>query len=421
MKFLIYTLGCRVNQFETAAMEAELKARGHELVGTGAEVVVINSCAVTAESARKSRQAARRLLSQNPGAVLALCGCWPQAEPEEAIDSGAVIVSGSGDRMKFIDRLEGLMTRGGNADNEAEVYIDKPKDRRVFEVLPPARLEGRTRAYLKVQDGCRNYCAYCIIPYLRGDVRSLPLEEAVKQAALLADTGVKEITLTGIELASYEFGLAKLVRAVGEAAPGIRLRRGSLEPRIVTGEFCEALSGVDSFCPHFHLSLQSGCAEPLKRMNRRYDTERFFRSVQLIRRYFYNCGLSTDLITGFPGETEEEFTKTLDFIRKCGFSHVHVFPYSERRGTKAASMPGQIPKAVRQQRALEAIAIAAEMEKRFLLNQVGKCAEVLFESSEGHTPNNCPVIPPAEGLEGKLINVTVSGVDMGKLSLTAVI
>jgi threonylcarbamoyladenosine tRNA methylthiotransferase MtaB len=421
MKFLMYTLGCRVNQFETAAMEAILKARGHEIVSSGADVVVVNSCAVTAESARKSRQAARRLLSQNPGAALAICGCWPQAEPEDAITSGAVIVSGSGDRTKFIDRLEGLMSKSGNINSETAVLIDNPRSRNAFEILPPARLEGRTRAYLKVQDGCRNYCAYCIIPYLRGDVRSLPLDEAVKQASQLADTGVKEITLTGIELASYEFGLAQLVRAVGGAAPEVRLRLGSLEPRIVTEEFCEALSAVDNFCPHFHLSLQSGCNETLKRMNRRYDTERFCRSVELIRRYFDNCGLSADLITGFPGETDEEFVKTLDFIRKCGFSHVHVFPYSERRGTKAASMPGHIPKAVRQRRALQAIETAAETERQFLLNQVGRRAEVLFESREGHTPNYCPVIPPRAGLEGKIINVTISGADMGKMSLTAVI
>ncbi len=418
MKFMIYTLGCRVNQFETAAMEAELKARGHEIVPSGADVVVVNTCAVTAESARKSRQAARRLLSRNPGAVLALCGCWPQAEPEEALEAGAVLISGSGNRREFIESLEKLSDYIGAP---AKSMIDDPKKRRLFETLQPARLVGRTRAYLKVQDGCRNYCAYCIIPYLRGPSRSLPFGEAVGQAARMAESGIKEITLVGIELASYEYGLAELVRAVGLAAPGVRLRLGSLEPRIITEEFCDILSGVRGFCPHFHLSLQSGCDDTLRRMGRKYDTERFYRSVEIIRRHFDNCGVTADLITGFPGETEREFDETLSFLKRCAFSRIHVFPYSERAGTKAASMPGKLPKAVRLERAAKASSLAREMEISFLLAQVGRKAEILFESKEGHTPNYCPVEPPREGLDGRLIAATITGADTGKLSLTAVI
>jgi threonylcarbamoyladenosine tRNA methylthiotransferase MtaB len=234
MKFLFYTLGCRVNQFETAAMEEELKLRGHEIVSEGAEVVVVNSCAVTAESARKSRQAARRLLAANPGALLAVCGCWPQAEPVQAVDSGAVLISGSGGRHKFIESLESLAF-----NKEPSVLTDDPKNRRELEILPAARLEGRTRAYLKVQDGCRNYCAYCIIPYLRGPVRSLPISEAESQAAGLSRSGVKEVTLTGIELASYEYGLDKLILAVGKAARscayGWALSSRGLLPRTFAG------------------------------------------------------------------------------------------------------------------------------------------------------------------------------------------
>ncbi|NMA37432.1 MAG: MiaB/RimO family radical SAM methylthiotransferase [Papillibacter sp.] len=416
MKFLFYTLGCRVNQFETAAMEEELKSRGHEIVSDGADVVVVNSCAVTAESARKSRQAARRLLTNNPGALLAVCGCWPQAEPVQALDSGAVLISGSGGRLQFIESLEKLAVK-----SEPAVLTDEPRQRRELEVLPPARLEGRTRAYLKVQDGCRNYCAYCIIPYLRGPVRSLPIAEAEKQAARLFESGVREITLTGIELASYEYGLDKLILAVSKAAPGLRLRLGSLEPRIITQEFCETISDIKGFCPHFHLSLQSGCDETLKRMGRRYDTARFYESVKLLREHFDNCGISADLITGFPGETEEEFNKTLEFIKECDFMHVHVFPYSERKGTKAADMPDKVLKSVRLERAARALETAGEMEKRFLLNQVGRSAEVLFESKVGHTPNNCPVLPFPGTKEGSIMNVKLTGLDEGKMSLTAMI
>jgi threonylcarbamoyladenosine tRNA methylthiotransferase MtaB len=425
MKIKFYTLGCRVNQFETAAMEAELRARNHEIVDSGADVVVVNTCAVTEESARKSRQAARRLMAQNPGAVLAVCGCWSQAEPEAALALGAALVSGSGERKKFIERLDSLLKDGaGRAGAAAEPLTDEPGARKSFERLPPARPRGRTRAYLKIQDGCANFCAYCVIPYLRGPSRSLPPEEAARQAALMAESGVREVTLTGIELASYEFGLAELVGKIGGAAPSVRLRLGSLEPRIISERFCELLAGVESFCPHFHLSLQSGCDATLRRMGRGYDTERFYRSVELVRRYFDNCGVSADLITGFPGETEEEFERTLSFMRSCDFSHVHVFPYSERAGTRAALLPGQVPKAVRQLRAAAAIAQAAEMEKRFLLNQIGRTAEVLFEKREGRTPNNCPVLPPRQGLEGELLKVTIGGLDCrngGKMSLTAII
>jgi threonylcarbamoyladenosine tRNA methylthiotransferase MtaB len=235
------------------------------------------------------------------------------------------------------------------------------------------------------------------------------------------EAGIKEITLTGIELASYEYGLAKLVHTISLAAPNLRIRLGSLEPRLITDDFCGILSDVKGFCPHFHLSLQSGCDDTLKRMGRKYGTERFYHSVELLRSYFDNCGITADLITGFPGETDMEFESTLGFLRKCGFSHVHVFPYSERRGTKAASMPDQVPKAVRLQRAAAAIAEAEITERSFLLAQVGRTAEVLFESKEGHTPNYCSVIPPSKGLEGKTVKAFITGVNIGDLSLTAII
>ncbi len=412
MRFMFVTLGCRCNQFETAAMETELRRRGHEIVGECPDVVVLNGCAVTAESARKSRQAARRLRKTWPEAKLAVCGCWPQAAPEEAAEVGAVLVGGSGDRLPFVEALEAL----GREERSYPALLDLPARRRSFETLPPARLEGRTRAYLKVEDGCANYCAYCVIPYLRGPVRSMPLDEAVAQVRRLGETGVRELTLTGIELASYEFGLASLAEAVSAAAPQLRLRLSSLEPRAVTEDFCRRLSALPKLCPHFHLSLQSGCDETLRRMGRKYDTARFARSVALLREWFPGCGVSTDLITGFPGETEEEFRATLAFLEECRFSHVHVFPYSERKGTRAALMEGSVPREIRQSRAREAIALAEKHETAFLQAQVGTVTEVLFESRGGHTPNNCEteLLP---GLEGEVRRVRITGVRSGRLAL----
>ena len=415
MRILFETLGCRCNQSETAAMEALLRARGHEIVAERADVVVLNGCAVTAESARKSRQAARRLLKQNPGAKLAVCGCWPQAEPGEAAECRPAVLGGSGGRKAFVDAICAL-ERG---TSEPADLLDKPLERRSFEVLPPDRSLGRTRAYLKVEDGCVNFCAYCIIPFLRGPVRSLPPDKAVEEALRLREEGVKELILTGIELASYQYGLGDLLAALGRAAPDLRLRMGSLEPRAIDEDFCEKLLTVKKLCPHFHLSLQSGCDETLKRMGRRYDTARFRRSMELLRRAYPGCSVTADLITGFPGETEAEFAQTLDFLREINFAHVHIFPYSPRQGTRAVQMPGQVPKAEREERARRAIALCAEGEEAFLAAQRGTVQEVLFESRLGRTPNDCEteLLP---GLEGQLVTAEITGLREGKLTLRRV-
>ena len=415
MRILFETLGCRCNQSETAAMEALLRAKGHSIVTEGADVVVVNGCAVTAESARTSRQAARRLLKQNPGAKLAVCGCWPQAEPGEAEDCRPALLSGSGDRQAFVEALCALEVGSGETVN----LLDRPLQRRSFEALPPDRSLGRTRAYLKVEDGCVNFCAYCIIPFLRGPVRSLPREEALAQALRLRDEGVKELILTGIELASYQYGLGDLIAALGKAAPELRLRMGSLEPRVVDPAFCESLLKAPKLCPHFHLSLQSGCDGTLKRMGRKYDTARFRRSVELLRSAYPGCSVTADLIAGFPGETEAEFAETLDFLREIRFAHVHVFPYSPRRGTRAAVMPDQVPKGTREERAREAIALCGETEAAFLAAQVGSVQEILFESRLGRTPNDCET-ERLPGLEGELITGEITGVREGRLTLRRV-
>lgn len=341
MKVALYTLGCKVNQYETQAMEQVLRARGHQIVDFDgpAQAYVINTCSVTAVSDRKSRQMIRRVQQRCPGAVVAVCGCYVQAHPQEARRLGVHLLGGSADREAFVTLLESAA-----ADKAPVEAIGCAAGRRTFERLPPGAPEGRTRAILKVEDGCNNFCSYCIIPHTRGPVRSLPLDQAVDQARQLKEQGFLEIVLTGIELASWGVDLTPrqelgaLLRALSLAVPGVRLRLGSLEPRTVTEAFCRSAAAAQ-VCPQFHLSLQSGCDATLKRMNRRYDTKRYEASVSLLRQYFRRPAITTDLIVGFPGETEAEFEQTLAFIRRCGFARMHLFPYSVRPGTPAAKLP----------------------------------------------------------------------------------
>ena len=424
MKIHIHTLGCKVNQFESQALETVLAARGYEIAAEESGdcgCFIINTCAVTGESGRKSRQAIRHLQETYPHAVIAVCGCYAQIAPAEVEKLGVALVSGSGGRMQFADDLESIL-RGG----EHITRIDAPLKRRCYEDLPAGSLSGRTRAMLKIQDGCSNFCTYCIIPYARGPVRSLPVADAAAAAARLASEGYMELVITGIEIASYGKDLktgetlADAVCAVADAAPNVRLRLGSLEPRVITEDFCRKLASLPGLCPHFHLSLQSGCDETLARMKRKYDSARFYRSVELLRQYFPHCGLTADLITGFPGETEEEFAKTLAFIEKCGFSAMHIFPYSVRPGTPAAVMDGQVEKSVKQRRAGEASAAAKRMEQAFLSDCVGTVQQVLFEQesdgvSTGHGGNYVQVCAPATGVHNLVKPVYIESVRNGKL------
>ncbi len=418
MKVYIHTLGCKVNQFESQAMETMLLERGHSLVSSAreADAIVVNTCSVTAESGRKSRQAVRRLAAENPGAVCAVCGCWSQIKPDDAASLGADLVSGSGGRAKFIDDLERVFEK-----RAAMITADDPMKRRVIEPLPAGRLSGRTRAMLKIQDGCSNFCAYCIIPYARGPVRSLPVSRAAAEAARLASEGCREIVVTGIEIASYGkdlkdgSDLASVAAAIAAAAPGVRLRLGSLEPRAVTDEFCAALSALGSVCPHFHLSLQSGCDATLARMRRKYDTARFYESVSLLRRYFPGCAIAADLITGFPGETEDEFSATLDFIEKCAFSSMHIFPFSCHPGTPAAQMDGQVEKAEKHSRAARAAELAERLRSSYMRSLVGTVQSVLFERERdgkclGHTANYQETAVAGAGLRNKVLDVEITGV-----------
>ena len=419
MRIAIYTLGCKVNQYETQAMEQELTRRGHEIVpfDGAADAYIVNTCSVTAVSDKKSRQMIRRCRKLNERAVVAACGCYVQTHGEEAAGLDLDLIAGTGDRMAFLDLLEQAAR-----EKEPLTLLDDALRRRDFEVLPAGGMAERTRAMLKVEDGCVNFCTYCIIPYARGPVRSLPRAEAVAQTQRLRQEGYRELVLTGIEISGWGHDLKDgetlidLLEAVSAAAGEMRLRLGSLEPRTITEDFCRRAAALPNLCPHFHLSMQSGCDDTLRRMNRKYDTQRFYRSVSLLRQYFDRPAITTDLITGFPGETEEEFARTLAFIEKCGFAAMHIFPYSVRPGTKAAAMPGQCTAAVKEQRAAEAARAAERMKQAYLRGCVGQTYPVLFEQEKnglymGHAPNYCQVGVKGESLHNTVCGVKITGVD----------
>ena len=417
MRVAIYTLGCKVNQYETQAMEQELLRRGHELVPFEEEAdgYIVNTCSVTAVSDKKSRQMIRRCKKLNPAAVVAACGCYVQTHPDEAASLDIDLIAGTGDRMAFLDLFEQAAE-----EKRPLTLLDDALRRRTFEVLPAGGMTQRTRAMLKVEDGCVNFCTYCIIPYARGPVRSLPKARAVAQTEQLRREGYRELVFTGIEISSWGHDLKNgetlidLLEAVSAAAGDMRLRLGSLEPRTITEDFCRRASKLPNLCPHFHLSLQSGCDDTLRRMNRKYDTARFYESVTLLRAYFDRPAVTTDLICGFPGETEEEFATTLVFIEKCGFAAMHIFPYSIRPGTRAAAME-QVSAAVKEQRAARAAQTAETMRQAYLRGCVGQTYPVLFEQEKdgyytGHAPNYCEVGVRANDLHNKVLDVKITGV-----------
>ena len=417
MKFGFYTLGCKVNQYETQAMEQLLKSQGHEICGfiAGCDCYIINTCSVTAVADKKNRAMIRRCRRENPGAVIGVCGCYPQHAAQALEGLGVDVVGGSNGREQFLADLLATLD-----DRQSRENVDNALRRRTFEVLPAGGLEGRTRGMLKVQDGCTNFCSYCIIPYTRGPIRSAPAELAVQQAKELERSGYKEITVTGIEIASWGADLpgkpplSQLLLAICQAVPNVRIRLGSLEPRIVTEEFCECLKVLPNLCPHFHLSMQSGCDTVLARMKRKYDTARYMEGVTLLKKHFPGCAVTTDMIVAFPGETEEEFLQSLSFIEKCQFADMHIFPYSRRPGTPADKMPGQHSNNTKEKRSAAAIRVAEEMKNAYLQKQIGATAAVLFEEMDGpyctgHTPNYCKVYVEGENLHNETHNVTITG------------
>ena len=397
MKVYFLTLGCRVNRYETDAMRRLFLDKGFEVTedASEADCCVVNTCSVTGEADRKSHQMLRKMARLNPDAVVVATGCSAELA-DGAVDCDLIV--GNREKNEIADRVLEYMKQQGKHEHTASHVrpeVTKKDEYHDFgSVLSP---EG-TRAFIKVEDGCNNFCTYCAIPYARGRVASRSFESCVEEAKFLADSGYKEITVSGIHLCSYGkdrgediMSLLKLLQAI-DTVPGVeRLGLGSLEPMSMTEEFIEGLAGLKHLCPHFHLSLQSGSDTVLKRMNRRYDTEDYTERVRLLRKYFPDMSLTTDIITGFPGETEEEFEETCLFARKMAFAKIHVFPYSEREGTAAAAMP-QMDMSVRKARAAKLISISDELSAEFAAGMTGKTAEVLVETvsdgiPEGYTAN----------------------------------
>ena len=416
MKIGFYTLGCKVNQYETQALEQLLTGLGHQIADfeEDCDIYIINTCSVTAVADKKNRAVIRRCRREHPDSVIAVCGCYSQQAPDAVQLLEVDVIGGSGEREAFLQQL--LKTA---EDRKPRQQLDAALKRRSFEILPPGGLDGRTRDLLKVQDGCVNFCTYCIIPYTRGPVRSAPLSLAVEQAMELAEKGYRELVVTGIEIASWGVDLpgkpplTELLTAICQAVPELRVRLGSLEPRIVTEEFCKSLKNLPNLCPQFHLSMQSGCDTVLQRMKRKYDTARYLESVQLLQRHFPGCAVTTDMIVAFPGETEEEFEESLAFIQKCKFADMHIFPYSRRPGTPADKMPGQHPNAIKEDRSRRAIAVATEMAAAYRASLGGAKAEVLFEEPEGeyfvgHTPNYIKVYVKEPTQPNQIKSVTLT-------------
>ncbi|MBU9745817.1 tRNA (N(6)-L-threonylcarbamoyladenosine(37)-C(2))-methylthiotransferase MtaB [Lachnospiraceae bacterium ASD3451] len=379
----LHNLGCKVNAYETEAMQQMLEDNGYEIVPftEPADVYIINTCTVTNIADRKSRQMLHRAKAKNPNACVVAAGCYVQAAGEALLQDEAVDLVIGNNRKKDLIRV----LRKWEQDHKAAECITDIAADREYEELTLGRTTDHTRAYLKVQDGCNQFCSYCIIPYARGRVRSRKMEDVIHEVKRLASEGYQEVVLTGIHLSSYgvDFepcsSLLDLILRVQEVEGIERIRLGSLEPRIITEEFVSKLSKSRKFCPHFHLSLQSGCDDTLKRMNRHYTTGEYFKKCRLIREYFEHPALTTDIIVGFPQETEEEFTSTRDFLEKVSFYETHIFKYSRRQGTKAAVMEGQIPEPVKAVRSNELLALNREKSKAFRDYYMGRTQEVLFE------------------------------------------
>ncbi|CEI72161.1 MULTISPECIES: tRNA (N(6)-L-threonylcarbamoyladenosine(37)-C(2))-methylthiotransferase MtaB [Romboutsia] len=422
-KVAFYTLGCKVNQYETEAMLEMFKKDGYVQVESEdyADVYVINTCTVTHMSDRKSRQYIRRMKKKNPDAIIAVVGCYSQVSPEEILEIEEVnLVMGTNERRQIVEEIKKL-----DASQKASTVDDIMKVR-AFEEIEINQTNGKTRAFMKIQDGCDRFCSYCIIPYARGGkVRSRDLESIVNEANKLADKGYKEIVLTGIHVASYgkdvtdaNMNLLTVIKAIDEIENIERIRLSSVEPVLFTEEFVEEVSKMDKVCPHYHLSLQSGCDETLKRMNRRYTTKEYKEIVDRLRAHIPDVAITTDIIVGFPGETNAEFSVTNKFLEEIELSQMHVFKYSPRKGTPAATMENQIDPQMKQLRSDKLIALGHTNFKKFASKYEGKEVEVLFEHRmkdnkfEGLTTNYIRVIVDSEkDIQGQILKVKITKVN----------
>lgn len=391
-----FALGCKVNQYESEAIAELFAEKGYEIVGIDeeADVYVINTCTVTNFGDKKSRQLIRKVKRQNENAIVAVVGCYAQTAPKELMEiAGVNLVIGTKDRAQIVEMVEQY-----DRANGVENHVSDIMKERVFEPLSIQKLANRTRAYLKIQDGCSQYCSYCIIPYARGPIRSREPQEVVAEVKRLAENGFKEVVLTGIHVASYgkdrrDTSLLDILKQVHEVEGIERIRFSSIEPNVVTEEFAQTMAALPKVCDHFHLSLQSGCDKTLKEMNRKYDTEKYRQAAATLRKYLPKVALTTDIIVGFPGETEEDFRESYAFAEEIGFAKIHVFPYSPKRGTPAAARKDQLLNAVKSERSHTLIQLGDRMAADFLADAVGTDAEVLYERAvgegiyEGHTTN----------------------------------
>lgn len=414
-KVAFVSLGCKVNQYETNAMSQEFIKSGYEVVEFSdvADIYIVNTCTVTNIADRKSRQMLRRVKEINPEAVLVATGCYAQVGKEELekIDDIDMII-GNNEKKDIVEIIE-------NYRNEKNAIITDVMHQKEYVEFGTTTYTEKTRAVVKIQDGCDRFCSYCIIPYARGRVRSRKLENIVAEVEQIVDNGIQEIVITGIHIASYgkdfnyEITLIDLLEELNKVKGLKRIRLGSIEPTIITDEFVSRLSKLEKICDHFHLSLQSGCNETLKRMNRRYTCDEFENGTKLLRKAFPKAALTTDVIVGFPGETDEEFSKTYDFLKRIAFYKMHIFKYSQRKGTKAAVMPNQVDGAIKEQRSKVLLELSDENEKMYNSEYVGKTVEVLFEEKDGefykgHTTNYIEVLAKGDNLENAICDVILS-------------
>ena len=419
-KVAFCSLGCKVNQYETNAMAQKFIEHGYEVVEFDeyADVYIVNTCTVTNMSDRKSRHSLRRVKEKNPSAIIAAVGCYAQVAKDELKKIPEIdLIIGNNEKNDIIQIVENHISQKGAEDLVSDVMYKLD-----YVELGTTTYTEKTRAVIKVQDGCDRFCSYCLIPYARGHIRSRKIENVIEEIKKVVEEGINEVVITGIHIASYgrdfkgeNIGLIDLLEEINKIQGLHRIRLGSIEPTIITDEFVERLSKLDKICDHFHLSLQSGCTETLKRMNRRYTTEEFKAVTKRLRAKFPNAALTTDIIVGFPGETDEEFNTTYEFLKEIAFYKMHIFKYSQRKGTKAAVMPNQVDGKIKEERSKKLIELSNENEYNYNKKYIGKQVEVLFEEREGeylkgHTTNYIVVKHKTDknDLINKIAKVTVS-------------
>ncbi len=414
-RIAFHTLGCKVNQYDTQAMLESFQQAGWQVCGFDehADAYVVNTCTVTGTGDKKSVQIIRRVHRENPDAAIVVTGCLAQRDPDRVLLPGVKLILGTAQRARVVELLERAIKQ-----NECLIEVRSLKGA-PFEPLIVHSHEGKTRATMKIQEGCDRYCTYCVIPYVRGPVRSMELSAVISEAERLAQTGYREIVVTGIHLTSYgrgtDYELCDALEAIGRIDGVERIRLGSLEPYYVSEERAERLSRMPKLCRQFHLSMQSGSAGVLSRMHRRYTPDEYAHAVELLRKYMPGCAITTDVLTGFPGETVEEAQETLDFVRKIGFARIHVFPYSRRSGTVADKLPDQVPESVKHARATELIALGNELSAEYEKSMLGSVHDVLLEEEvgeglcEGYTREYLRV--RAQGTPGEIVNLRLTEMD----------